>query len=725
MFDSVSVGYKKFKEMDESIRGSGSSFSDYIRWTSKSEDATEAFGLATAYTKFRVIALNMALSAGIGLVVSYFSKKIIEAAQRVDKLAESSKEAADAATSTTSSLSELVDEYEKLGKKSDWDTDDMEQAQKIQDEILQLAKEQGTLDEDRAKKIDLQNGKYEEQLGLLREISGEQIRASSEDYEDNADKQGRKLVKDAKKTINTGYVLTSSTDHKMAEDLQTQGFDIFKGVAANALVLGPKNKNDPESVVEYYNQISEALKYLKENYDKADLESKGIYEGLYNILADQKDALEDQVKAYNDSTNAISENELALRNWETYLALTNTNARAVKGAVGTLADSIEGFNADKLIDLLNGNGLDGLNSTQIAALDKIREFMTLKDYSTDQIESFVNVLTQVGVVAPSAAEKAQDLAQRTKDAATQMSEAASSASDLQKAYQSCKSAVEEYNKTGYVSFSTLQSLTAMEPKYLSMLENSNGKLEINTATTKKLTQAMIEAQKAAILAQTLTDIENTTTLDAAKNYLSSAQATVKDAKSLILAQEIDSAKQAYINGGMEAYHAVRLANAKRRENAELKMDLWDKLGLQDPDDIFGKDSKSNNSSKTQKNALDAWSTLTSAMKEYNQQGYITMQTLKSLTDLEDKYSMMLKKNDTTGQLEMRTDLFYALIKAELKEAQIKGDGASEAQYNKILEWTDRNIQKQTMSYWDLVAAIEGYSSALSEAKGITDGFKDA
>ena len=113
-FSTISSGYKQFKEMNEAVGDSKTSFSDYIKWTSKSEDATEAFGLATAYTKLRVVALNMALSAGIGLVVSYFSKKIIEAAQRVDKLAESSKEAADAATSTTSSLSELVDEYEKL-----------------------------------------------------------------------------------------------------------------------------------------------------------------------------------------------------------------------------------------------------------------------------------------------------------------------------------------------------------------------------------------------------------------------------------------------------------------------------------------------------------------------------------------------------------------------------------------------------------------------------------
>lgn len=117
-YSTVSSGYKAFKALDESVRGSGSSFSDYIRWASKSEDATEAFGLATLYAKARVIALNMAVGAGIGLVVSYFSNKIIEAAQRTDKLAESSKEAADAATNTKTSLKELADEYENLGDKS-------------------------------------------------------------------------------------------------------------------------------------------------------------------------------------------------------------------------------------------------------------------------------------------------------------------------------------------------------------------------------------------------------------------------------------------------------------------------------------------------------------------------------------------------------------------------------------------------------------------------------
>lgn len=122
--------------------------------------------------------LNAALGVGIGLLVSWGTKKITEAAQRVQNVATQSKEAADAAQSATSSLKDLVNAYEELGDKSGWDTDDFDQAKDIQAEILDLAKEQGTLDEDKLSKLNLQNGKYEEQLGLLQDITAEQLEAS-------------------------------------------------------------------------------------------------------------------------------------------------------------------------------------------------------------------------------------------------------------------------------------------------------------------------------------------------------------------------------------------------------------------------------------------------------------------------------------------------------------------------------------------------------------------
>ena len=111
--------------------------------------------------------LNAALGVGIGLLVSWGTKKITEAAQRVQNVATQSKEAADAAQSATSSLKDLVNAYEELGDKSGWDTDDFDQAKDIQAEILDLAKEQGTLDEDKLSKLNLQNGKYEEQLATV------------------------------------------------------------------------------------------------------------------------------------------------------------------------------------------------------------------------------------------------------------------------------------------------------------------------------------------------------------------------------------------------------------------------------------------------------------------------------------------------------------------------------------------------------------------------------
>ena len=141
------------------------------------------------YTRARVLLLNMALSTGLALAASLIVKKISEAAQSIETNATKSKEAADAAQSTTSSLKDLVSAYEELGDKSGWDTEDFDQAKDIQAEILDLAKEQGTLDEDKLGGIDLQNGKYQEQLAILKDITSEQLKASQKELVQSKDTQ--------------------------------------------------------------------------------------------------------------------------------------------------------------------------------------------------------------------------------------------------------------------------------------------------------------------------------------------------------------------------------------------------------------------------------------------------------------------------------------------------------------------------------------------------------
>lgn len=304
---------------------------------------------------------------------------------------------------------------------------------------------------------------------------------------------------------------------------------------------------------------------------------------------------------------------------------------------------------------------------------------------------------------------------------TAMNEASENLDKVQAAYKTLKSAQEEYNKQGYLTTDTLQSIINLDPKYQACLVEENGKLNINKGTIKNLTNSYYELMKAKVYSQAIDDLKEMKTYKQAADFLAQAKAETKDWLALMQATANATLEASGLSG--EGWDKLNEAQQARIRTAQSMVNLITKTQAQSIDKQFA--DSSSKTKKASKTALDAWSSLTSAMKEYNEQGYITFQTLKSLTDLEDKYSSMLKKNDVTGQLEMRTDDFYKLMKAELKEAQIKGDGASEAQYNKILKWTNRNIQNQTMSYWDLVAAIEGYSAALSEAKDITDTFKDA
>lgn len=750
-FNTVSTGYKKFKDMDESIRGSGTSFSDYIRWTSKSEDATEAFGLATAYTKLRVVALNMALSAGIGLVVSYFSKKIVEAAQRVDKLAESSKEAADAATSTTSSLSELVDEYEKLGKKSDWDTDDMEQAQKIQDEILKLAKEQGTLNEDHASKIDLQNGKYEEQLGLLQDITAEQLEASRYELTQNKDAQDDKLVNTAKKNNRTHYITVwSAPEMDMGDQIKNAGIDVFNKFGG----YGPDDLNDADSVVDYYNEVGKALKYVIDNTTEAERAAGGTYHSLYQFLLDEQSALRDDVDSYNDSTDAINNNTNARRKLQAVDFWQNDNNNSmdvsftfdkVNSAVQTLEDTIDGFDASKLNELLWGTN-EGLSDEQAQALANLRKALTDMDFSADTngVNAFIQALVQVGIVAQSSANGVDALAA----SAQKMEDISSKMDEIQSAYKASTSAMEEYNQYGYISLDSLQSLLTMNTEYLNCLELVNGKLQINKQSYAELLAAEYAEAAATILSNAQHEVANLTADDTAESTDNLKEKTKAEKtalenllpalKNATAATATYSAAQEFANevekAGERGVDPAKLEEITNRTNTQLSL-LYTNMNaalrggqkLTNQLNGFPTNKASKNNKSTAKSVTDiasAFDTLTKAMKEYNQYGYICADTMKSLIGVDDKFTACLTEQN--GKLELNTAKFRTFIKAQLKEANAANDGGKSAgEMKKILDWLNSSVDSETISFEQLTDAIKGYGTAMDEAKKKTDAIKSA
>ena len=80
----------------------------------------------------------------------------------------------------------------------------------------------------------------------------------------------------------------------------------------------------------------------------------------------------------------------------------------------------------------------------------------------------------------------------------------SNISSIQSAYGNLKAAVDEYNKSGQISFETLSSIISQNPAYLACLDNSSGKLSINEAMLKQ----QFNAQKQAAIA----------TLEAARSF---------------------------------------------------------------------------------------------------------------------------------------------------------------------------------------------------------------
>lgn len=745
-------------DYNASLNGTKPSISNFITSLKQSKvnaeaagEATEGFSLKLLALRAKALLLNAVLGVGIGLLVSWGTKKITEASQRVQNVATKSKEAADAAQSTTSSLKDLVSAYEELGDKSGWDTEDFDQAKDIQAEILDLAKEQGTLDENKLGKLDLQNGKYEEQLGILQDITAEQLEASRYELTQNKDAQGNKLVDTAKKNNRTHYLTVwSAPEMDMGDQIKNAGIDIFNKFGG----YGPDKLNDADSIVDYYNEIGKALKYVIDNTTEAERAAGGTYHSLYQFLLDEQSALRDDVDSYNDSTDAINNNTNARRKLQAIDFWQNDNNNnmdvsftfdKVNSAVQTLEDTIDGFDASKLNELLWGTN-EGLSDEQAQALANLRKALTDMDFSADTngVNAFIQALVQVGIVAQSSANGVDAMvagAQKMEDISSKMDE-------IQSAYKASTSAMEEYNQYGYMSLDSLQSLLTMNTEYLNCLELVNGKLQINKQSYAELLAAEYAEAAATILSNAQHEVANLTADDTAESTDNLKEKTTAEKtalenllpalKNATAATATYSAAQEFANevekAGERGVDPAKLEEITTRTNTQLSL-LYTNMNaalkggraLTNQLNGFPTNKASKNNKSTAKSVTDiasAFDTLTKAMKEYNQYGYICADTMKSLIGVDDKFTACLTEQN--GKLELNTAKFRTFIKAQLKEANAANDGGKSAgEMKKILDWLNSSVDSETISFEQLTDAIKGYGTAMDKAKEKTDAIKSA
>lgn len=747
-----------FESLDPKIRGTGTSLLDFIKYTIKGQASTEEMTLSMKAATFAAKALNLALSMAVGALIGMAINGVISAiadyTQRIDTAATKTKEAADAANNTTSSLKDLVDAYEELGDKSGWSTEDFDQANDIQEELLALAKEQGTLDENKANQLDLQNGKYEEQLGLLKDITEEQLKASESKLIQSKDAQGNKLIKTAKDNNRSHFFssVSANTNRGIMNELKDAGIDVFNKNGS----FGAKDLNDPDSIAKYYSELGRALDYIVQNTTEAQRAAGGAYNTVYKYLMDEQSALRDDVDSYNDSTDAVNENLNARRKLQAVDFWQNDNNNSmdvsftfdkVNSAVQTLEDTIDGFDASKLNELLWGTN-EGLSDEQAQALANLRKALTDMDFSADTngVNAFIQALVQVGIVAQSSANGVDALAA----GAQKMEDISSKMDEIQSAYKASTSAMEEYNQYGYMSLDSLQSLLTMNTEYLNCLELVNGKLQINKQSYAELLAAEYAEAAATILSNAQHEVANLTADDTAESTDDLKEKTEAEKtalenllpalKNATAATATYSAAQEFANevekAGERGVNPAKLEEITNRTNTQLSL-LYTNMNaalkggqaLTNQLNGFGSSSKNagKSSSTTSKSVADlssAFDTLTKAMKEYNQYGYISADTMKSLIGVDDKFTACLTEQN--GKLELNTAKFRTFVRAQLEEANAANDGGKSAgEMKKILDWLNSSVDSETISFEQLTDAIKGYGTAMDEAKEKTDAIKSA
>lgn len=91
---------------------------------------------------------------------------------------------------------------------------------------------------------------------------------------------------------------------------------------------------------------------------------------------------------------------------------------------------------------------------------------------------------------------------------------------VQQAYTTLQSAVKEYNKEGYISVDTLQSVISLGGRYLQYLFDENGNLALNEEALKRVTRARLAEMKAEAIKNVVDTVSSIKNETEAQGYLS-------------------------------------------------------------------------------------------------------------------------------------------------------------------------------------------------------------
>ena len=385
-----------------------------------------------------------------------------------------------------------------------------------------------------------------------------------------------------------------------------------------------------------------------------------------------------------------------------------------------------------------------------ADFEQLRDHLD-NDLYSDAIEKYVAALQNAGFTTSEIAAGIIDSIGAAGDSldqySGQMTDLNNKLDEIQSAYQSVRGAIDEYNEKGILSADTIQTLMGLSPQYTQYLFNEQGQLEINSGTLEQvrqgyisLTDAVYDQCKALELEKALRAVKSITDTETASNYLSQAediQAQVSTTDEMLRQLEVavaEARRQATSTADSEYTVQMEEAWGNILKTTRQTLSMWDQLKEathKNTDAALGyQKQQKNNQKQTEKSkdamfdALGAWDTLKSAMEEYNSSGQITYKTLESLISLYPKFTKCLSKTD--DGLVINTSTFRDLIDEQLAYAVSTEDATNNVdELARMSEWLSNNVDKETISFNELLRAIEGVDAEMDAAQEKAQNFGSA
>ena len=530
----------------------------------------------------------MGISLGVSAVTSAVSKHN----RAVEEARQKAKDAAGNANTLSTEISELANKYIQLSEAVKTDSASKEDLMLVQEELIKKLGIEG-------QSVDDLIAKYGSLDNALKNITLQELGEKENDL-----LAGVKAAEDELKDIGAGYEhWYSSTSRNFLSsggDDAVKAYEVLEkanliskgsyGTGGGAFVLTGDDET-VDGILENYQKLQDAMTALRESgqFTETELAKNPVFSQIY----DRAKEMEEFVNGYNDAISNLNKN----------VAEQLTITLLQGNEIPKTEEEFETFRQELIDTSVASKKFIG-NEKEIA--DAINNYLsTVPQFQGFYSIPLVNELDKVDeVLNQKKTSKTPDIfsLKDANDTLTTLGKISESIDTIQNAYNTLKSAIDEYNNSGSISIDTLQSIVALGDDWYDYLLDENGALKLDKESLQKLTASRIADMKAQIQQNMIDNVKNITDNASAKEYLASTNYQVADSIEAVTEAMIDQAlaeKKLLVDSGDLSQENYDLIEKKLRGDIE-KTNLL-KISLDDVSLGGGSGSGSGSSSSKSSN----------------------------------------------------------------------------------------------------------------------------